>query len=312
MYKSKKIAVVVPVHDEEKFIANVVKQIPELADKIFIVDDKSTDNTVQVVNTLGNPKVEIILNDKNIGVGGSTIKGFERAAADGEYDILIKVDGDGQMPCGDIPKFLDEIIEEKYDYVKGNRFINPVSLESMPLHRLFGNIVLTFLNKLASGYWNVFDPQCGFFAIDVSVYLKLDVHKIYRRYFFENDMLIQLNIHNSRVKDIPIDTIYGNEESGISILAVLWSFPILFAKRFVYRVYQKYILRDFSPVALFLIAGTVLCAFGSVFGAYKWIYGIITNTFTSTGTVMISVLPIVLGFQLLLQAIVLDIQNTPK
>lgn len=315
MYKNKKIVVSIPCYNEKSFIIAVVKTIPDFVDEIIVVDDSSTDDTFRAINDFAqnsnDKRLVILKNEINLGVGGSTKAGFA-AALKNKADIIVKIDGDGQMPIESLADFLDAIIDDGMDYAKGNRFMDAVSVKKMPKHRLFANIVLTFLNKLGSGYWNIFDPQNGFVAINAQKYAHFDVSRVSNRYFFENDMLLQANIHNLRVKDIPIETIYGEEQSDINPMQVFITFPILFTKMFFYRIYQKYILRDFSPIILFLLFGAILFWFGFGFGLYHWTQSIITRTYASTGTVMIAAITFILGFQLLLQAIVLDIQNTPK
>lgn len=313
MYKNKKIAISIPCYNESKFIVDVIKNIPDFVDEIIVVDDYSKDDTFKILTNFASSfdKVKVLQNEKNLGVGGATKTGFLEAVRS-NVDIIVKIDGDGQMPLSSLSNFLDAIIEGNVDYAKGNRFMDVVLLQKMPKHRLLANIILTFLNKLGSGYWNIFDPQCGFLAIKANKFSHFDLSRVNNRYFFENDMLLQANIHNLIVKDIPIQIIYGEEKSHINPIQIFFTFPILFIKMFFYRIYQKYILRDFSPIVLLLFFGAVLFLFGLSFGLYHWILSIITNSFTSTGTVMIASICFILGFQLLLQAIVLDINNTTR
>jgi hypothetical protein len=275
-----------------------------------VIDDASQDCTYKRVQEADDCRVILLSNTVNQGVGGSTIRGYRKALELGS-EITVKVDGDGQMPLDRLPALLDAIIEEGYDYAKGNRFLDQ-GLTQMPKGRLIGNIILTFLTKLASGYWQIFDPQNGYIAIDARALRVLDLDSVHKRFFFENDMLVQLNIHNFRVKDVPMPAIYGEEKSHISAFRILITFPILFLRRFLHRIYQKYVLRDFHPIALFLGLGSLLAAWGGGFGIYLWIRSIRTGVETSTGTVMLAVLPLILGFQLLLQAVVLDINETPR
>jgi hypothetical protein len=173
-------------------------------------------------------------------------------------------------------------------------------------------MILTFLTKMASGYWRIFDPQNGYTAITADALRRLDLGAAHRGYFFENDMLVQLNLQNFRVRDVPIPARYGPEKSDIKPLHVVMTFPGLLLGRFAYRVYQKYMLRDFSPIALFLLIGAALFLWGMGFGIYLWLRGRTTMVPTPTGTIMLAIVPLFLGFQLLLQAIVLDIQETPR
>jgi len=303
--------VVIPAHNEERFIGGVVGSVPPFVDGIVVVDDASSDNTSRVVMEVAAPRVVLLRNEDNLGVGGATKRGYRRALEMGA-DVVVKVDGDGQMPMEKLPSLLDAVVEEGYDYAKGNRFLEGKNLRRMPLVRLVGNIILTFLTKLASGYWHIFDPQNGFTAITRRALEALPLDRIHNGYFFENDMLVHLNIRRFRVKDVPIPAIYGEEESGIKLSSVILTFPWLLLKRFFYRIYQKYVLRDFSPIALFLFLGILMLLWGVGFGAYHWIKSIRTGITASTGTVMLSVLPLILGFQLVLEAIVLDIQESPR
>ncbi len=311
MYKEKKVAVVVPAYNEEHFIGQVIDSIPAFVDQIIVVDDGSSDRTYDHVKELSNSRIVLLRNSTNQGVGRSTINGYRKALELGS-DIVVKVDADGQMPLDHLPNLLDAIVDEGYDYVKGNRFLESAPLKQMPKLRLLGNIVLTFLTKLASGYWHIFDPQNGFTAIHARCLRAIDLGQVHKRYFFENDMLVQLNIHNFRVKDVSMPAIYGQERSGIRITSTFITFPWLLLRRFLHRIYQKYVLRDFSPIALFLGAGSLLLGWGVGFGIYLWIKSTLTHVQTSTGTVMLAVLPLILGFQLVLEALVLDIQETPR
>jgi glycosyltransferase involved in cell wall biosynthesis len=311
MYKGRRITTVIPAHDEARHIGQVIKTMPELVDHVIVVDDCSQDDTSQLALACADPRVMVLQTPNNQGVGGATVFGYRRALELGS-DVVVKMDGDGQMTPEYLSFLLDAIVEQDYDYAKGNRFLAGESLAFMPRHRLLGNIVLTFMTKLASGYWNIFDPQNGYTAIKADVLRLLNLDTIHKRFFFENDMLIHLNFFGCRVKDISIPARYGEEKSDLSSFKASVTFPLLLLRRFFYRVYQKYVLRDFSPIALFLFLGLILFGWGVAFGVYLWIESQLTGRLTPTGTIMLSLLPLILGFQLLLQAIVLDIQETPK
>jgi glycosyltransferase involved in cell wall biosynthesis len=246
-----------------------------------------------------------------MGVGGATAIGYKAALEQGA-DIIVKMDGDGQMPPEHLAELLDPLIDGGYDYAKGNRFLNPESLPEMPKVRLLGNIALTFMTKMATGYWNVFDPQNGYTAIRADMLSRLNLDEVHERFFFENDMLVQLSLHDARVKDVAIPARYGEEISSLNPTRIIFTFPSLLFHRFWRRVWHNYVVRDFSPIALFLLLGLPLLGWGTAFGLYTWLHSIFTDEFASTGTVMLSVLPFVLGFELLLQAVVLDIQHAPK
>ena len=282
-----------------------------MVDAIFVIDDCSQDDTSRVAESQGDDRVLVLRTPNNQGVGGATMLGYRKALEIGS-DIVVKMDGDGQMSPEYLPDLLDPIIEQGYMYTKGNRFMFPEALRRMPRHRLFGNIVLTFMNKLSSGYWHIFDPCNGYTAISAEILRQLDMSAIHQRYFFESDMLIQLNWSRALVKDIPMKAHYGGEESGLNPLGAGFTFPFLMLRKFFCRVYKKYVLRDFSPIALFLFLGLALFFGGTIFGIYLWISSMISEHPTPIGTIMLALVPMILGFQLLLQAIVLDIQDTPR
>jgi len=311
MYKEQVVTAVLPVYNEASHIGHVVSTMPCFVDHIIVVDDCSEDGTAEAASACGDPRLIVLTTPRNQGVGGAMVTGYQRAL-ELESDIIAKMDGDGQMDPAYLPSLLDAIIELGYDYAKGNRFLASESLSAMPRHRLFGNIVLTFLTKLASGYWHVFDPQNGYTAISVAALRVLDLKVLHKRYFFENDMLVHLNFFRFRVKDIAIPARYGEEESHLSVFQVSTTFPLLLVRRFFQRIYQKYVLRDFSPIALFLFLGLILFFWGALFGVYLWVKTAISGIATPTGTIMLALLPLVLGFQLLLEAIVLDVQESPK
>ena len=311
MYRGYGITAVVPAYNEARHISSAVKTMPEFVDHIIVVDDCSTDGTADAAHAVGESRLLVLHTAQNQGVGGSMVLGY-RKALDLGADIVVKMDGDGQMPPEYLPRLLDAIIDGQYDYAKGNRFLAADSLAAMPTVRLLGNIVLTFMNKLASGYWQVFDPQNGYTAITATALRKLDLNAIHKRFFFENDMLTQLNYHAARVKDVAIPARYSDEESDLNPFVITLTFPVLLLKRFVRRVYQKYILRDFSPIALFLILGGLLFAWGVLYGMLLWVRTLRTGLPTPTGTIVLALVPLILGFQLLLQGIVLDIEETPK
>ena len=311
MYKEKTIVTVVPAHNEVRHIAQVIETTPDFVDHVIVVDDCSQDGTSEAARACEDSRLIILTTPSNQGVGGAVILGYRKSIELGG-DIVVKMDGDSQMPPEYLAPLLDAVIDEGYDYAKGNRFLASDSLKQMPRRRLFGNIVLTFLTKLASGYWHTFDPQNGYTAIKANVLRTLDLDAIHKRFFFENDMLVHLNFLNARVKDVAIPARYGEEESDISVFKTGVTFPLLLLKRYFRRIYQKYVLRDFSPIALFLFLGIVLFSWGLLFGFYIWIKSSITAHAAATGTIMLALLPLILGFQLLLQAFVMDIQETPK
>jgi glycosyltransferase involved in cell wall biosynthesis len=311
VYKDAVVHVVVPAYNEESFLPGLIAGIPAFVDAVVVVDDSSSDRTAEVARAQADPRVHVLSTPRNLGVGGSVRLGYAHALANGA-DVIVKMDGDGQMSPAHLPALLDAVLERGADYAKGNRFIHGERIQQMPANRIIGNIVLTFLTKLASGYWHIFDPQNGFTAVRASVLRTLPLERLHERFFFENDMLVQLNIQNRRVLDVPMPAVYGDERSDIRLPTVIATFPALLLRRFAERVFAKYIVRDFSPIGLFLLIGIPSFVWGVGYGVYQWIYHRMTETATPTGTLMLILVAIVLGFQLILQAIVLDIAATPR
>ncbi len=311
MFRDTRVHVVIPAYNVAPHLGAVLRGIPAFVDTVTVVDDGSTDDTAEAAKNVGDPRVTVLGSPTNEGVGGAMARGFEHALAQGD-GIIVKMDGDGQMDPADLPRLLEPIVDGRCDYAKGNRFLRSRELDIMPKARLAGNFVLTFLTKLASGYWNVFDPQNGYLAITSGTLRLLDLGRLSRRYFFENDMLINLNIFDARVCDVAMPSRYGTERSSMRLGRILCSFPFHLFRGYWHRFYRKHVLRDFSPVALFMLTGLPLLAWGTGFGLYTWGQSWLQNQFASTGTVMLSVLPFLVGFELVLQALVLEIRDTPR
>jgi glycosyltransferase involved in cell wall biosynthesis len=311
VYQDRVVHVVVPAYNEAEHIGVVVRTMPSFVDRIIVVDDCSTDATARVAESCGDPRMTLLRTPHNLGVGGATVLGYHHALEAGA-EIVVKMDGDGQMPPDALPELLDAIVDRDADYAKGNRFLRRELVHRMPLERIVGNVVLTFLTKLASGYWHVFDPQNGYTAVRATALRVLPLDRLHPRFFFENDMLVRLNLHDFRVVDVPMPPVYNGGASHLSIPAVMSTFPLLLVRRFFHRVVEKYVVRDFSPIALFLFMGLASLAFGIVLGGYLWARGFATGLPTPTGSIIIVLLALVVGFQLCLQAIVLDIQATPR
>jgi len=305
------ISVVIPSYKVSKYILDVIKDIPEFVNHIIIVDDKCPQNSGQIAKTSSDSKVIVCYNEKNLGVGGAVITGYKKAL-ELNSDIVIKIDGDGQMDVNYMQKLIQPILDGKADYTKGNRFTDFKALRAMPKVRLFGNSGLSFLVKAASGYWNLMDPTNGYTAINKHALEELDLDNIAKRYFFESDMLINLNIENAVVVDVEIPAKYGDEESSLSITKTLVGFPPKLFKGLCKRIFLKYFIYDFNMLSLYLVVGLPMLFFGIVFGSIKWIEAIVSNIETSTGTIMLAVLPIILGTQFILQAIQIDMNNIPR
>ena len=235
-----------------------------------------------------------------------------RAALRGGADFIAKMDGDGQMDSVELPRLLQPLLEGRADYAKGNRFGHVQDLEHMPRVRLIGNIILTFVTKLVSGYWRIFDVQNGFTAISREALESLPLDRIDRGYSFENSVLAFLNLENRPVADVPMPAVYGNERSSMRVSRIVVSFPPRLARMFLRRLLYKYVVYDPSPVTLHAVLGTLLSGFGTVFGAYHWWRSIQTGIPATAGTVVAALLPFLMGFLLLLQAMSLDIAQSPR
>ena len=313
MYKDNSVAVVVPAYNEEELIGLTLSGMPEYVDSIIVADDASTDDTAARLETMAQRDARIVLirHARNEGKGGAVVDGYRKAIHQG-HDIVVMMDGDNQMPSDHLPSLLDPLVEGGYDAAKGNRFLAASgTLDEMPKYRLLGNILLTLATKIASGYWSIFDSQNGFWAVTAASLAKLDDFHIARRYDLENSLLIHLNILGARVADVPIPARYGNEISGIRLWRVTPRILLTLFTGFWRRVLLRYVLYNFHPIALFLFSGLALTLWGVGFGIWVTI-GSLGPEAATTGTVMLAVLPFLMGFQLLLAAFVLDILSEPK
>lgn len=311
MYEGRRVAAVVPAFNESAHICDVIMRMPEYVDLIIVVDDASNDGTAQKAEEFGDPRVQVIRHPSQRGVGGATISGMRSALGRGA-DLMVKVDGDGQMDPTRIADLLAPLVHDGYDYAKGNRFLHSAALRQMPLPRLLGNFALTFLTKMASGYWHIFDPQNGFVAITANALRAVDLDAIAEGFFFENDMLIHLNIFHRRVKDVPMPAHYADERSHLRVNRILLTFPPKLLRGFWRRLWEKYMLRDFSPIAVFWLVGAPLMLFGGSVGLLVWGNSLWSGHPASTGTVMLGILPFLIGFELILQAIILEIRESPR
>ena len=304
------IAVVIPAYKAAAHIRDVLTHIPDWVRHIVVVDDCSPDETREIVRQWPDPRVHLVAHEENQGVGGAVLSGYHEAVSLGA-DIIVKMDSDDQMDPNYMLPLISPIVKGDADYTKGNRFLHSRQLQTMPKIRFFGNIGLSFLTKLASGYWNIFDPTNGYTAIHASLIPLLSEGAIARRYFFETSMLIELGFLRAVIRDVFIPARYGNETSSLSEKQVLREFPPLLLKAFLRRLWVQYFIRDFSIVSLDLVLGAAMTAFGFIWGIWHWIYYYFQEMTTPAGTVMIAVLPIILGIQLIIQAVTLDVQNVP-
>jgi dolichol-phosphate mannosyltransferase len=306
------IAVVIPAYRVEKHIEDVLDDVPEYIRHIIVVNDASTDGTRQRVEAVMRRDARIFLvnHERNQGVGGAMISGFKKAM-DLQTQIVVKMDGDGQMSPAYLPELLTPLIMGQADYTKGNRFRDLPALRKMPFIRRFGNVGLSFFSKAATGYWNCFDPTNGYLAIRTEVLAQLPLEQIHKTYFFETSMLAQLYLLGAYILEIPMPSLYAGERSNLSIVKVLMEFPPKLVQIFVRRLMIKYFVFDFSIISVYIMTSIPMILFGLIFGITKWIkYGQLGIP-APTGTVMLPVLSLMLGVQILLAAIGIDLQSVP-
>ena len=309
-----KTAVVIPYYNASNHIANVVAKLPDSIFAVIIVDDVSKEVLPEKdIRDSINPKAELVIlrNDLNLGVGGATKRGFQYAITM-NVDVVVKVDADDQMDTSYIPQLLKPLLKNKAEMSKGNRFRDLEALKKMPFTRRFGNLFLSFLTKIATGYWNNFDPTNGFIAIKVSVLKKIDINKLSNRYFFETSLISELYFVKARIKDVAMPAIYGDEKSSMKLWTIPVSFSLRLFKLFIKRLVKQYLLYDFCLGSIYLIIGLPLFLFGVIFGVYEWIHYASMNVPAPTGTIMVVALTVILGFQLLLQGLQYDVINAPK
>lgn len=309
---SLKIAVVIPCYRVKAQILSLLKQIGPEVSSIYVIDDLCPEKSgLHVLKYCTDRRVHVIQHQANSGVGGAVISGYRAAIANGD-DVVVKLDGDGQMDPRLIQEFISPIQEGRADYTKGNRFFNIEALATMPLIRVIGNAILSFVNKVSSGYWNLMDPTNGYTAISTAVARQLPLEKLDQRYFFESDMLFRLNTIRAVIDEIPMNAVYGDEKSNLKIGRIALSFPWKYLNRFFKRIFYNYFLRDFNACSIQLLLGSGLLFAGSAFGLYSWVTAAQAGIESPTGTVMLSVLPIIIGFQMLLAAINFDVTNIPQ
>lgn len=307
-----RIAVVVPCYNVEKHIIDVVETIPDYVSDVILVNDGSRDGTGELLNLAAGGRVLAIHLAQNQGVGKAMLTGFTKAAEMGA-DILVKMDGDGQMDSRDLPLFVEPLLFGKADYAKGNRFRNALLPSEIPIIRRIGNAVLSFLNKSASGYWNVFDPTNGYIAVRREIIEILPVRWIHSRFFFESSMLIALGIMGAVVVDVPITARYGLEKSNLRVSRALFEFPILMTLGLIRRIWFQKILYSLTVEALLAIFGFLFFLAGLAYGLYEFTqFTLIRDTPAPPGIVMGAALLMLFGFQMMLNAILLDIQSVPE
>jgi len=307
MVGDKTVAVVVPAHNEAKLVGSTVASIPAFVDQIYVVDDASSDETGEQA-AVADPRVEVIRHEENRGVGAAIVTGYKRAL-EAEIAVTCVMAADGQMDADDLETLVRPVASGEVDYAKANRLFTGQAWEIMPRSRYIGNAVLSFLTKIASGYWHIADSQSGYTAVNLETLAMLDLDRLYPRYGFPNDILVHLNVWNRRVRDFPSRPIYGvGEESGIRIHAVVPRISWLLLKGFFWRLREKYMIRDFHPLVFFWLIGLTLLVFGVALGIAVTVLRILGNGI-APGTVVLVALLIVSGLQLTLFAMWFDMES---
>ena len=312
MDKPAKIVVVVPCYRVREQVLGVLGAVgPEVA-RIVCVDDACPEGSgAYIEQRCKDSRVNVMHLPENQGVGGAVMAGY-RAALEAGADVVVKLDGDGQMDPRIIPVLVGPVVRGLADYTKGNRFYSLENLRSMPALRVFGNAVLSFMSKFSTGYWNIVDPTNGYTAVSAKVLRLLPLDKISRRWFFETDMMFRLNTVGAVVLDVPMEARYAGENSNLKVSRVFPEFLWKHASNYVKRVFYNYFLRGFSIASVELLAGLVLLPYGVIFSLVKWSEAESRNEFTSAGTVMIGALSIIIGFQLLLSFLNEDMRSLPQ
>lgn len=306
----KTVAVVVPAYNEEKLVCETLRQIPEFVDLVYVVDDCSTDQTAAVVSAYAaaNPRVVLIRHQVNGGVGAAIMTGYKQAVLD-RIDVTAVMAADNQMDPNDLEMLCRAVLDDEVDYAKANRLFTGEAWDKIPHYRYLGNAVLSLLTKIASGYWHVADSQTGYTAISLEMLEQIDLDRIYRRYGMPNDMLVHLNVWNARVSDYPSRPVYGvGEKSGIKLRKVVPTISWLLLKGFLFRMREKYVIRDFHPLVFFYMLGFLMTFSGLALGVLETVMRLL-GTGVSVGTVVLVALLLVSGTQFTLFAMWFDLEQ---
>ncbi len=311
MLEGKKIAVVVPCYNESRLIKKVIDSMPSMVDLIIVVDDVSKDNTVEVVEQTileSDKEIKLICHSKNQGVGGAIASGYI-FARDMSFDVTVVMAGDAQMDPNDLPSVVDPVVKGLVDYSKGNRLFSGDAWNMIPRVRYIGNALLSLLTKIASGYWHVADSQSGYTAISLKALNTIKIEDMYKRYGQPNDLLVRLNIYNFKVQDVPIKPVYGiGEESGVKPIRLIPKLSWLLFRLFLFRMKEKYLIRDFHPLLFFYVFGSISFVPGLLFGLYLTFARLCGNEVAGTSA-MFSIFLCLIGMQFLLFAMWFDMEN---
>jgi glycosyltransferase involved in cell wall biosynthesis len=310
-FRQNTVAVIIPCYCVKRQVLDVIAQIGPEVDSILVVDDACPEGTgAWVQSQCKDPRVQVLFNAANRGVGGATMRGYKTALVQ-DADLLIKLDGDGQMNSALIPGFLAALFEHNADYVKGNRFYRLDHARSMPRVRLIGNLLLSFMTKVSSGYWQILDPTNGYTVLRAEVACELPFERIEQRFFFESDLLCHLNLLGAVVQDFPMRAVYGDEQSNLQISRVFLEFFTKNIRNTGRRIAASYFLKDINLGSAEFALGMLFLLFGVMFGGYSWMHGVATQTLQSSGTVMLAALPTLIGLQLLVAFFAYDVNHVP-
>jgi glycosyltransferase involved in cell wall biosynthesis len=308
VFEGKRVGVVVPAFDEEALIAATLAGIPPLVDRIIVVDDGSSDRTGEAALGLGDPRVEVITHEQRSGVGAATLTGYRQALADG-LDVVAVMNGDNQMDPEDLPKLVQPVARGELDYAKANRLSTGQAWQLIPRTRFFGNAVLSMLTKIASGYWHVADSQSGYTVVSREMLERLDLDRVYTSYGFPNDMLVHLNVWNARVRDFPSRPIYGvGEQSSMRYRHVVPRIAWLLLRGFFWRLWEKYVKRDFHPLVFFYVMGFLATVAGVLLGLVVVGYRIAGYSIPVATVVLVALL-VISGLQFMLFAMWFDMES---
>jgi dolichol-phosphate mannosyltransferase len=306
------IAVVIPCYRVKRQILEVIRGVPEECEAIYVIDDNCPEGSgAYVSEECHDERVRVIYHSENQGVGAAVVTGYRQAQADG-MTIIVKIDGDGQMEPRLLMRFAGPILRGDADYVKGNRFHGVDGIRRMPLARMLGNAALSFMSKLSTGYWNIFDPTNGYTAIHTRIIDEIPLHKVDRRFFFETDLLFRLNLARAKVIDVPMAAVYGEEKSNLSLPWSVAEFLVKHAVNLCKRIIYSYFLLDFSLASIQLLGGLFLLLFGVSFGLAKWYSLARVGVAATAGTVMLAGMPVIVGTELILAFLAYDISSVPE
>jgi glycosyltransferase involved in cell wall biosynthesis len=292
LIEGKSVAVVVPAYQEELLLPATLGGIPDFVDRIYVIDDASRDGTVGRARAAadGDSRITVIARDQNGGVGAAVVTGYRQALEEG-VDIAVVMNADNQMDPEDLTELVTPVAKGEADYAKANRLFTGQAWQLIPHSRYLGNAVLSLWTKIASGYWHVADAQSGYTAIGRRMLELLDLENLYPRYGFPNDMLVHLNVWNARVRDVPSRPIYGvGERSGIRLRKVIPAISWLLFKGFWWRLWQKYVIRDFHPLVFFYVFGLLALVSGFGLGVYQVVIKILGYSATAGVVVLVALL----------------------